>query len=152
MSEKTKRPVRVLLVEDHEHVLWGLKKLIDGEWPRMVLCATARTVAEARAALSGRSADVVVLDLFLGGDDALHGLHGAIADSGAALVVLTEARDPKLHARATQCGARAVVLKDEPAEVLLREIERAHRRAHELPVPAGDAAAFATSFNPKEIL
>ena len=48
-----------------------------------------------------------------------------IGTSGAALVVLTGARDAEIHRRAMQRGARTVVLKEEPAEVLLHEIERA---------------------------
>ena len=45
---------------------------------------------------------------------------------GAAIVVLTGARDTEIHRRALQRGARTVVLKEEPAEVLLHEIERAN--------------------------
>ena len=49
-----------------------------------------------------------------------------IRASGAAILVLTGARDPQAHRRALQGGARTVVLKEEPAEVLLHEIERAN--------------------------
>jgi two-component system, NarL family, nitrate/nitrite response regulator NarL len=130
-----REPIRVLLVEDHEHVLWGLKKLIDGEWPRMVLGGAARTVSEALAALQGQRIDVVVLDIFLGSENALGRLPCAIASSGASLVVLTGERDPELHRDAANCGALAVVLKDEPAETLLRQIERAHRARHAAAAP-----------------
>lgn len=119
-------PIRVLLVEDHEHVLWGLSKLIEGEWPRMTVLGTARTPAQAQAALSAETADVVVLDLFLGEENTLDQLD-QIRASGAAIVVLTGSRDVDVHRRAMQGGARAVVLKDQPAELLLREIERAHQ-------------------------
>jgi DNA-binding NarL/FixJ family response regulator len=47
------------------------------------------------------------------------------------VLVLTGQRDPAVHRRALTAGACAVVLKDEPAEALLREIELA----------AGNAAA-----------
>jgi DNA-binding NarL/FixJ family response regulator len=120
------QPLRVMLVEDHEHVLWGLKKLIAGEWPRLVVSGSARTVDEARAALRENTHDVVVLDVLLGCDDALEQLPGEIAAAGAALVVLTGSSDPALHRRAAECGALAVVAKDEPAEELLRHIERAY--------------------------
>jgi two-component system, NarL family, nitrate/nitrite response regulator NarL len=119
------QPLRVMLVEDHEHVLWGLKKLIAGEWPRLVVSASARTVGEARAALQADAHDVVLLDVQLGNDDALEHLPADIAAAGAALVVLTGSGDAQLHRRAADCGALAVVRKDEPAEVLLRQLERA---------------------------
>ena len=118
-------PIRVLLVDDHEHVLWGLRKLIDGERPRMTVTGTAKTVPQALAALQEKRPDVVVLDLFLGKENSLDYL-SEIRASGAAILVLTGARDPETHRRALQGGARTVVLKEEPAEVLLHEIERAH--------------------------
>ncbi len=119
------QPIRVLLVEDHEHVLWGLGKLIEGEWPRMRVSATARTAAQALAALGQEVPDVVVLDLFLDAENSLDRLD-EIKASGAAIVVLSGSRDVALHQRALRAGARAVVRKDQPAEVLLREIERAY--------------------------
>jgi two-component system, NarL family, nitrate/nitrite response regulator NarL len=119
------QPIRVLLVEDHEHVLWGLKKLVDGEWPRMTVVGTAKTVPQGLAALHKARTDVVVLDLFFGEENSLDQLP-QFAASGAVIVVLTGSRDTWLHRRALQAGARTVVLKEEPAEVLLREIARAN--------------------------
>ena len=124
MNKREQPPIRVLLVDDHEHVLWGLSKLIEGETPRMAVTGTARTMAQALAAVVDKRPDVVVLDLFLGRENSLDQLP-ALHASGAALVVLTGARDAEIHRRAMQRGARTVVLKEEPAEVLLHEIERA---------------------------
>ena len=81
-------------------------------------------MAQALAAVDEKRPDVVVLDLFLGRENSLDRLP-ALGASGAALVVLTGARDAEIHRRAMQRGARTVVLKEEPAEVLLHEIERA---------------------------
>lgn len=124
MNKREQPPIRVLLVDDHEHVLWGLSKLIEGETPRMTVTGTARTMAQALAAVDEKRPDVVVLDLFLGMENSLDRLP-ALCASGAALVILTGARDAEIHRRAMQRGARTVVLKEEPAEVLLHEIERA---------------------------
>lgn len=117
-------PIRVLLVDDHDHVLWGLRKLIDGEWPRMKVTGTAKTVPQVLAALHEARPDVVVLDVLLGEHSSLDHLP-CIRASGAAIVVLTGSRDPDLPRRAIQGGARTVVYKEQPAEVLLHEIERA---------------------------
>ncbi|HET9413370.1 MAG TPA: response regulator transcription factor [Pseudolabrys sp.] len=124
-SNKQEQPIRVLLVDDHDQVLWGLSKLIQGEKPQMLVAGTARTIAQALAAVQDKRPDVVVLDLFLGEESSLDHLP-ALRASGAAILVLTGARDADLHRRAMQGGARTVVLKDEPAEVLLHEIERAN--------------------------
>jgi two-component system, NarL family, nitrate/nitrite response regulator NarL len=119
--------IRVLLVEDHEHVIWGLGKLIEGEAPRMVLAGAARTVAEAERLLDTGGTDVVVLDVFVGEENTLDRLPARIAASGAAMLVLTGSRDPELRSRAMESGAHGFVLKDDPADDLLQEIERAHR-------------------------
>ena len=119
-------PIRVLLVEDHDHVLWGLCKLVEGEWPRMVVAGTARTLSQALSALRESRSDVVVMDLFLGGEDSVSRLADLRALGGAEILILTQVRDPEHHRRALSAGARAIVHKEEPAAVLLREIERAH--------------------------
>jgi DNA-binding NarL/FixJ family response regulator len=120
------RPIRVMVIEDHDHVRWGLMKLIVGEWPRMALTSAVHCVEDAESALRVRGVDVVVLDIFLEDVNALDRLPRVVSDSGAAFVILTGSCDHDLHRRAFDCGAAAVVLKDEPAEVLLRRIVRAH--------------------------
>lgn len=120
------RPIRVLLVDDHEHVLWGLGKLIEGEGPRMTVAGIARTFTEALAAVRQRRPDVVLLDIYLGEDNSLDHLPELLEAGNAKVLVLTGVRDSALHRRAIASGARAVLLKEEPAEVLLREIERIH--------------------------
>lgn len=138
-------PIRVLLVEDHDHVLWGLGKLIEGEWPRMVLAGNARTSSEALAALRARAVDVVVLDVFLGQENSLERLPAQIAACGAAFVVLTGDRNPALHRLALQSGAHAVLLKDGPADALLHEIERAMARPPNCPPAVGTGSAGSVS-------
>jgi two-component system, NarL family, nitrate/nitrite response regulator NarL len=124
-SSKNNEPIRVLLVDDHEYVLWGLRKLIEGEMPRMTVVGTAKTLQQAFPTLREKRPDVLVADLFLGEEYTLDHLP-ALRASGAAILILTSARDKEAHRRAMRGGARTVVLKDEPAEVLLNEIERAN--------------------------
>lgn len=130
------RPIRVLLVDDHQHVLWGLGKLIDGEWPRMSVAGTATSVAQALAALGASQTDVVVLDLCLGEENSLDRLD-ELRRGCPSIVVLTGTPDAQVHLRALAGGACAVVLKDEPAEVLLQEIVRAHDRRRREGAAAG---------------
>ena len=121
-------PIRILLVDDHEHVLWGLQKLIEGEWPHMTVAATVKTMTQAVAAVESLALDIVVLDIFLGETNSLDRMSDLVASGAPPVVILTGSRDVDLHRRALGGGARAVVLKDEPAEVLLGEIERVHLR------------------------
>ncbi|HSQ05449.1 MAG TPA: response regulator transcription factor [Burkholderiales bacterium] len=131
-----REPTRILLVDDHEHVLWGLRKLIDGEWPRMTVTATAKTVSEALAAIRQRKPDMIVLGIVLGNQNSLDHLQEIRKMSGAQILILTDTRDDELHRRAVTAGARAVICKGEPADVLLRHIERAnagHETRHASP-------------------
>jgi DNA-binding NarL/FixJ family response regulator len=118
-------PIRVLIVDDHDQVLWGLKKLIEGEWPRMTVMGAAKSIKAALQVLASGLVDVAVLDLMLGDDDGLE-LLPAMRKSNVAVVVLTDSQSLASHQRALEHGARTVVLKAEPASVLLHEIERAH--------------------------
>jgi DNA-binding NarL/FixJ family response regulator len=122
---RTFGPINVLLVDDHEHVLWGLKKLIEGEWPRMRVAGIARTMSEAVALANERTTDVVVLDIYLGSTNSLARM-SELVSRDCAIVVLTGSQDADVHRRAISSGACSVVIKDEAAETLLATIERAH--------------------------
>ena len=120
------QPIKVLLVDDHEHVLWGLRKLIDGEWPRMSVSGTAKSFADAQTMARDLGPDVVVLDIFLKDGNSIDRLPELVATCPAPIVILTGTHDTEIHRQALSAGARVVVSKEEPAEVILREIERAN--------------------------
>ena len=124
--EAQREPIRVLLVDDHEHVLWGLTKLIDGEWPRMMVIGASRNMAHASMLMEARRPDVVVLDICIGGASTVDQLPRLLQAGHAHIVVLTGVSDIDVHQRAIELGASAVLLKEAPAEQLLRQIERAH--------------------------
>jgi DNA-binding NarL/FixJ family response regulator len=121
-------PIRVLLVGDHDYVLWGLKKLIDGEWPRMMVTATANSGSEALAVIRDRVPDVIVFDVVTGKDSGLDCLRGLREADGPQVLLLAGLQDTELRRRSGAAGAWRVIIKDSPAEVLLREIEAAHER------------------------
>ncbi|MGJ7583506.1 response regulator transcription factor, partial [Variovorax sp. RHLX14] len=60
-------PIGVLLVDDHQTMLWGLSRLIDGEQPRMRVVGTASCCDDAVATSDDLAPDVIVLDLDLDG-------------------------------------------------------------------------------------
>lgn len=117
-------PIRVLVIDDHRSVLWGLGKLIESARPRMQLADTATCRREAMAAMAQHHPDVVLLDLDLGDEEGLE-LLPALRDD-AAVVILTGSRDALTRERAVMQGARGVIHKAEPAEVILKAIVRVH--------------------------
>ena len=118
------QPIRVLLVDDHRSVLWGLAKLIESARPTLELADVATCHAEALLAAEKHRPHVVLLDLDLGGQSGFD-LIPQLA-SQAAVLVLTGLRDPEALQRAVVEGARGVIHKSASAELILKAIERVH--------------------------
>ena len=70
-SPDSTTPIRVLLVDDHKTMLWGLERLIEGENPRMQVIGKATNKMEVFAFLKLSKPDVVLLDLDLNGENSL---------------------------------------------------------------------------------
>jgi DNA-binding NarL/FixJ family response regulator len=116
-----------LLVDDHRTVLWALEKLVGGEKPKMEVVGSATNCAEALDLAGTMCPDVIVLDLDLGEENALEAISGLIARSNAKVLVLTRSRDQALHDKAAIAGARGIVEKQDPAETIVKAIEKIHQ-------------------------
>lgn len=121
------KPIRVLLVDDHRSILWGLERLIESEKSRMEIVGKATSCAEAVDLAAKVRPDVILLDLDLGGESALGILPDLLAMSKARVLVLTGVRDQSVHDNAVLAGARGVVEKEDPAETILKAIEKVHQ-------------------------
>lgn len=123
-AQRAAGPMRVLLVDDHKTLLWGLQKLVESAFPKMEVAGVADSV-DAMLELADRvEAHVVLLDLDLGGRSAIDVLPALVQRTAAHVLVLTAERNPAVLEAAVMRGARGVVGKDEPPEVILRAIER----------------------------
>ncbi len=113
--------VRVLLVDDQELVRSGLRRILrarDG----FEVVAECGDGDEVLAALVGLVVDVVVMDLRMkriGGIEATRAVRGA---DGPPVLVLTTFDDDELLSGALRAGAAGFVLKDSPAEDLIRAV------------------------------
>ncbi|MEP6602240.1 MAG: response regulator, partial [Nitrospirota bacterium] len=105
------KPIRVFLVDDHRTVLWGLERLIESAAPMMTVVGTALNRAEMFAKLSDAKADVILLDLDLGGVSSLDCLEDLARQTTAQILVLTGSSDTEVHQQAVVRGARGVVHK-----------------------------------------
>jgi two-component system, NarL family, nitrate/nitrite response regulator NarL len=127
MSAATAAPISVMLVDDHRSVLWGLEKLIDGERPRMRVVNTATCSSEAVSGAQKHHPDVILLDLDLGGESGMSLISKLCASGHGKVVILTGMKSAEAREQAVMQGAAGVVLKTEPAQVILNAIERVHR-------------------------
>jgi two-component system, NarL family, nitrate/nitrite response regulator NarL len=120
------RRIRVMLVDDHRIVLWGMERLIDGEKPMMEVVATATTCENAIELAQTTTPDVVIVDVDLLREDKSEVI-GTLANRHAARVlILSGVRDGQLHDNAVLHGACGVVRKEAPPATLLDAIRKVH--------------------------
>jgi DNA-binding NarL/FixJ family response regulator len=120
-------PISVLLVEDHQTMLWGLQKLIDGERPRMAVVGMARTCSEAVATAAQLAPDVILLDLDLHGVCMIDFLPELLANGLSRALVLTAERHTDTLDLAVRRGTRGILHKEVSAEQVVKAIEKIHR-------------------------
>lgn len=126
MMITTASPIRVFLVDDHRATLWGLERLIESAADSMRLVGSATSIAELMASPASREADVIVLDLDLAGIDSTDSLAEIGRSLPGHILMLTGERSHDAHCRAIAAGARGIVRKEDPVDMLLRAIEKVH--------------------------
>jgi DNA-binding NarL/FixJ family response regulator len=119
-------PIRILLVDDHRTVLWGLRQLIDTQKPRMEVVGSATDAAGALNCAQQFRPDVILLDVDLGDRSALEILPELTASQGAAILLLTGLSEEAILDRGILLGARGYVNKQAEPALLLRAIETVH--------------------------
>jgi DNA-binding NarL/FixJ family response regulator len=121
------RPLRLVLVDDHEMVLEGLKALLGRYAGRVRVVAQAANAADAEPLVVALDPDVVVADVRLRGS--LSGLdlcRRLVERDPARKVVLLSAYDDEQYLfQALRAGAAGYLLKWIDGQDLVRHLERA---------------------------
>lgn len=125
-SPSSSGTIRVLLVNDHEVLLWGLEKLIGSNGPRMAVVATARTRHEALISAAALSPDIILLSLELGGNCMAESLPDLLAGNQSRAIVFAGAQNTDVLDLAVRRGARGILYKEASGEALLKAIEKIH--------------------------
>ena len=118
--------IRILLVDDHKTMLWGLERLVQAEGAALELVGSAGTPAEATALCAELRPDIVLLDLDLKGSSSLDILPALLANGVTRAVILSANRDQATLAAAVKLGARGVVSKEAPTEDVLAAVRKVH--------------------------
>jgi two-component system nitrate/nitrite response regulator NarL len=123
---KTARPIRILIADDHPIFRRGLRALLEAE-PDFQIAGEAADGAEVLEMLPRLQPDVLLLDLAmprLTGMETLRELGGSSSAPARRLriVVLTVAIEKKQIVEALQLGARGIVLKDAAAQMLIKAL------------------------------
>jgi two-component system nitrate/nitrite response regulator NarL len=120
----TTSPIRVMLVDDHHSLLWGLSKLIEGAAPDFELAGTASDPGGALETARRTQPDIVLLDLDLDGRSSFDILPDLLAQRGLKALILSGHCDPLLRQQAMMLGASGFIGKDQSAQTILTAIER----------------------------
>jgi DNA-binding NarL/FixJ family response regulator len=114
--------VRVLVVDDHPIVRYGLERLIAGE-ADLVVCGEAVDAPSALDALATTSPDVIVVDITLGATSGIDLIRDIKQRAPAVRVLVVSIHDELLYAeRALRAGAVGYVMKHEAVDKMVRAI------------------------------
>ena len=116
--------IRILLADDHDIVLEGIRTLVSRSGRPWEICGEARNGEEAVEMIQRLKPDVVVLDITM---PKLSGLEAAKkvtrAGTDTRILMFTMHESALLEAEARDSGAQGYVLKAQAARDLIRAIE-----------------------------
>lgn len=126
-DDATRRPIRLLLVEDEEHLAAGLRLNLELDGFEAVVAASGREAAE--ALLSSRAFDAIVLDVMLPDIDGFT-LCERLRASGnyTPVLMLTARNDPEDRVRGLEAGADDYLSKPFELPELLARVRSLLRR------------------------
>lgn len=116
--------IRILLVDDHQAVRQGLRKMLEGEGDIEVV-AEAASGEEALALAASHSPNIALVDIKMPGMDGIEATRRFIERvPGCSIIILTLYRDYLVQAM--QAGAVGYIVKDIQREELISAIRVIH--------------------------
>ncbi|HEY9174487.1 MAG TPA: response regulator transcription factor [Verrucomicrobiae bacterium] len=121
-SASHEKKAKILVVDDHPLLREGVMQLINRQRD-LCACGDASSLAEAQAALETLQPDLILLDLRLGGGDALEFIKASRARFPRVRILILSQHDEPLYAERTmRVGASGYVIKEEAPEEVLTAI------------------------------
>lgn len=117
-----KNSIRILLIDDHKSFMDGLSMVIKSQSPAMEVVGTASNRCEAVTAAVRLNPDLILMDMDLGDSLSLEFLPELLEKTSAKDLMLTGIKDTNYHDSAIVKGASGVLLKGEPAKMILKAI------------------------------
>jgi DNA-binding NarL/FixJ family response regulator len=121
------RPLRLVVVDDHEMVLEGLKALLARFHGRVRMVGEAVSAEDAESLVASLDPDIVVTDVRLRGSSGLDLCRRLVEADPARKVVLLSAYDDEQYLfQALRVGASGYLLKSISSDELVRQLEFVH--------------------------
>jgi len=120
---KDKR-IRVLLVDDHAVVRFGIGQLVNRE-PDLQVCGEEEDASEALTAINNLKPDLVIADISLKDSSGLELMRNIKAQYPKLPILVVSAHDESIYAEiAFRAGALGYLMKEEALEKILTAIRR----------------------------
>jgi DNA-binding NarL/FixJ family response regulator len=117
-------PTRVLIVDDHQVVRWGVRTLLESE-PDLSVCGEAGDAITALQIVREEHPDLAVIDLSLDEGNGLELIKRLKSSYPSLLTIVLSMHDEKLFAeRSLRAGAMGYVSKHAPARTILTAIRQ----------------------------
>jgi DNA-binding NarL/FixJ family response regulator len=127
MTEPATAPLRVVLVDDHEMVIAGLKAMLGPFRGRIRVVGEAIGAEQAARVVAGLSPDIVLCDVRMQGASGLDLCRELRARNPEQKVVLLSVYDDEQYLfQALRAGASGYLLKKISGDELVRQLELAH--------------------------
>lgn len=115
---------RILLVDDHEVILEGIRTLVERSGREWVICGLARNGQEGLEMARALKPDVIVLDISMPVMNGLEAAKAIVSENGQAKIVLFTMHDSnRIEQDARESGARGLVIKSQAGRSLIRAID-----------------------------
>ena len=117
-------PVKILIVDDHPAIRFGLQALLSDE-PEFEVCGQAESFRKAMKAFNELRPDLLIVDISLDEGNGLDLIKQLSAEDPHCKFLVVSFHDEKLYAeRALSAGAAGYVSKSEPLEQILTAVRR----------------------------
>ncbi len=118
------KPIRVLLVDDQQIVLWGLENLINSQKSQMEVVGTATNIFLAKRLVTEKRPDILILNIYLGDINCVNYISEFANNGVTKVITFCRMRDQKVIDQAVLLGARGVVYQKESTQTILKVIKK----------------------------
>lgn len=119
-------PIRVMVVENHQLILWALTKLINEHRPYMEVVSVAATQSAALLQLPAAEPDLVLMKYELA-EMAPHAVLPEVLTSGRHTLLFAEEVEMETLAQTVRCGAQGLLSGRSSADEIIKSIEKTHQ-------------------------
>jgi DNA-binding NarL/FixJ family response regulator len=118
-------PIRVMVVENHQLILWALTKLINDHRPGMEVVGVANTQADALQRIPAVEPDVVLIKHELAVPSA-QGTLPEVLISGRHVLLFAEEVGTETLSQSLRCGAHGLLSRRSSADEIIKAIGKTH--------------------------